>query len=100
MIDDQEGRLIATQNRVPAVVIVGVCGIAVIAVSFVGYTVGLEKQFSRLQISVLSLVNALVLLLIMDVNSPDAGYMRVSRQPLLDAAASLDGYLGVRRPRL
>jgi hypothetical protein len=99
MIDDQERRLIAIQNRVPAVVIFGVYGIGLIAVSFVGYTVGLEKQSSRLQVCVLSLVIALVLLLIMDLNSPDTGYMRVNQQPLLDAAASLDGYLGVSRPK-
>jgi hypothetical protein len=93
MIDDQEKRLTAFRNQVPVIVILGVYGISLIAVTFVGYAVGLEKRSFRLQVCVLSLVNALVLLLIMDLNEPSTGYMRVSQQPLLDAVASVDGYI-------
>jgi hypothetical protein len=97
MIDDQEGRLTAIRNQVPVIVIFGVYGISLIAITFIGYTVGLEKQSSRVPVCVLSLVNALVLLLIVDLNKPSAGYLRVSQQPLLDAAASVDGYVGGSR---
>jgi hypothetical protein len=99
MIDDQDKRLAAIRNQVPVIVIFGVFGIALIAVTFVGYTVGLEKQSSRLQVCVLSLVNALVFLLIMDLNRPSAGYLRVSQQPLLDAAANVDGYISTSQPK-
>jgi hypothetical protein len=34
-----------------------------------------------------------------DLNKPDAGYMQVSQQPLLDTAASLDGYIRASPPQ-
>jgi hypothetical protein len=94
MIDDQERRLTAIRSQVPVIVIYGLYGIAIIAVTFTGYAAGLEKQSSRLPSCVLSIVIALVLLLIQDVNRPSVGFMQVSQQPFLDAAASLKGYNG------
>jgi hypothetical protein len=94
MIDDQERRLTAIRSQVPMIVIYGLYGIAIIAVTFTGYAAGLEKQSSRLPSCVLSMVIALVLLLIQDVNRPSVGFMQVSQQPFLDTAASLGGYTG------
>ena len=48
MIDDQERRLTAIRSQVPMIVIYGLYGIAIIAVTFTGYAAGLEKQSSRL----------------------------------------------------
>lgn len=92
MIDDQERRLTAVRNDVPAIVIWALYVIAVIAVGFTGYAVGLERQFSRVPICILSMIIALVILLIQDLNRPSVGFMRVSQQPILDVAASLEGY--------
>lgn len=99
MIDDQERRVTAARHQVPANVILGVYVIALIAGSFMGFTVGLEGRSSRLQVCILSLVNALVLLLIMDLNSPTMGFTRASQQPLLDALVSVDGYIAANPPR-
>jgi hypothetical protein len=99
MIDDQERRLTALRNQVPTIVIVGVYGLAFIAITFIGYTVGVEKQSSRIPVYVLSLVNGLVLLLIVDLNKPGAGYLQVSQQPLLDTAASVDSYIRATSPK-
>jgi hypothetical protein len=92
MIDDQEKRLTAIRNRIPAVVIWSLYGVAIIAVGFTGYGMGLEKQRYRLPVYIVSILLAAVLLLIQDLDRPGAGFIRVSQQPMLDTAASVTGH--------
>jgi hypothetical protein len=99
MIDDQERRLTAIRNQVPLIVICALYGIALIAVTFTGYAVGLEKQFSRIPVCILGIVIAFLLLLIQDLNRPGEAFMRVSQQPILDTAASLEGYTDTNPPK-
>jgi hypothetical protein len=47
MIDDQEGRLTTIRNDVPVIVIFGVYGISLIAITVIGYTVRLEEDTIR-----------------------------------------------------
>jgi hypothetical protein len=92
MIDDQEKRLAAVRNRIPPVVIWSLYGVAITAVGFTGYGVGLEKQRSRLPIFIVSVLLAAVILLIQDLDRPGVGFLRVSQQPMQDTAATIAGY--------
>jgi hypothetical protein len=92
MIDDLEKFVIATHNRVPSVVLVALYCIATVASIFTGYAGGLESRRSRLPVYTMGLLIASVILLIQDLDRPTSGFIRVSQQPLIDAAASMAHY--------
>jgi len=92
MIDDQEKRLSAVANRVPNIILIALYGIAIFAGAFSGYASGLEVQRARLPIYAMAVLVAAMILLIQDLDRPNAGFIRVSQQPMLDAAASLSGF--------
>jgi hypothetical protein len=92
MIDDQEKHLSAVANRVPNIILIALYGIAIFAGAFSGYASGLEVQRARLPIYAMAVLVAAMILLIQDLDRPDAGFIRASQQPMLDAAASLSGF--------
>jgi len=89
MIDDLEKQLTATRNRVPNIVLLALYGIAAVASAFTGYAGGLESRRSRLPVHIMGLLVSAVILLIQDLDRPTAGFIRVSQQPMIDAAASI-----------
>ena len=92
MIDDQEKFVIATHNRVPNIVVIALYCIATVASTFTGYAGGLESRRSRLPVYVMGVLVASVILLIQDLDRPTSGFIWVSQQPLIDAAASMAHY--------
>ena len=90
MIDDQAKRLAAIRNRVPNVVQLALFGI--IACGFTGYATGLDKRRSRLPVYVMGLLAGAVILLILDLDRPGAGFIEVSQQPMIDTASSIAGF--------
>ena len=92
MIDNQETRLTALHNRVPAIVIWSFYGVGTIAMGFTGYAVGLEKRRARIPVYLVCVLIASVVLLIQDLDRPNLGFIQVTQQPMLDTAASLAGY--------
>jgi hypothetical protein len=92
LIDNQEARLTAFRRRVPPEVIWTLYGVSIVAVGFGSYAVGLERRQSRLPICVVSVMIAVVLLLIVDLDRPGSGIIRTNQQPMLDTAAALAGY--------
>lgn len=92
MIDDQAKRLAAIRNRVPNVVQLALFGIAIIACGFTGYATGLDKRRSRLPVYVMGLLAGAVILLILDLDRPGAGFIEVSQQPMIDTASSIAGF--------
>jgi hypothetical protein len=92
MIDDREKHLTATRNRVPNIVLLALYGIATVASCFTGYAGGLEARQSRLPVYMMGLLVAAVILLIQDLDRPSSGFITVSQQPMLDAAAGLAAY--------
>ena len=92
MIDNQQKRLAALANRVPGIALTALYGIAIIASAFAGYAAGLDAQRSRLPIYVIGVLSCAVILLILDLDSPGAGFIKVSQQPMLDAAASIASF--------
>ena len=89
MIDDQAKRLAALRNRVPNIVVLALFGIATTAGAFLGYASGLDARRSRLPVYVMGLVVWTVIVLIMDLDRPGTGFIKVSQQPMIDTAATI-----------
>ena len=92
MIDSQEKRLTAVFNRVPNIVLIALYGVATIASAFAGYAAGLEAQRSRLSIYTMGVLVSAMILLIQDLDRPNAGFVTVSQQPMLNVAASIAAF--------
>lgn len=92
LIDNQETRLTAGRNRIPNIVLTVLYGLTAIALGFAGYAGGLESRRWRPPVYLTGIVAAAVILMIQDLDRPSAGYITVSQQPMIDAAASLASY--------
>jgi hypothetical protein len=89
MIDSGGKRLAALRNRVPNIVLLSLLGLAAIAGGFTGYASGLDARRTRLPVYIVGLVVSVVILLILDLDRPSRGFIQVSQQPMIDAAASI-----------
>lgn len=92
MIDNQAKRLAALRNRVPNIVPLALFGLAAVAVAFAGYGCGLEQKRVRLSVYVVGFLVAAVIMLILDLDRPSAGFINVSQQPMVDTAASIAAF--------
>ena len=92
MIDDQEKRLAAMSNRLPLVVIAALYAMSIIGIGFAGYGGGVESKRTRVPVLVTGILVAGMVLLIQDIDRPGAGFIRVSQQPLVNAAATIDAF--------
>jgi hypothetical protein len=92
MIDSQGKRLAALRNRIPNSVQLSLFAIAAVASAFAGYASALETRRTRLPVYLLGLVVCAVLVLILDLDRPTAGFIKVSQQPMIDTAASIAGF--------
>ncbi len=93
MIDSQGIRLAAVYSRVPNIVLVTLYLVAVVAFIFAGYADGLQKRRVRLPVYVMGVLVSTVILLIQDLDRPNAGFISVSQQPMIDTAASIAAYI-------
>jgi prepilin signal peptidase PulO-like enzyme (type II secretory pathway) len=84
VIDLESARRMAFQNPVPKSVIYVNCIVGLLASTLVGYTFGLSGRRQIFSTSVLALVITLVLGLIVDLDRPRSGFIRVSQQPMID----------------
>jgi hypothetical protein len=91
-IDDQAKRLAALRNRVPNIVQLALFAIAIIATGFAGYAAGLQLRRSRVPVYVTGLLINIVILLILDLDRPGAGFIEVSQQPMIDTASAIDAF--------
>ena len=91
MIDSQEKRLSALHNRLPPIVLFALYGVGIVAVSFAGYTAGLEEKQSRRPLFVAAFLIAGMITLIQDIDRPQSGFVKVSQQPIFNTAAGLAG---------
>jgi cellobiose-specific phosphotransferase system component IIC len=83
-IDLESARRMAFQNHVPQSVIYvnGIMGI--LAAMLVGYAFGLNGRRQIFSMCMLTLAITLVLALVVDLDRPRAGFIRVSQQPMTD----------------
>ena len=92
MIDDQEKRLSAMTNRLPLIVIAALYAMCVMGIGFAGYGSGVESKRTRVPVHITGLLVATMVLLIQDIDRPGSGFIRVSQQPLVNAAATIDAF--------
>jgi hypothetical protein len=83
-IDLESARRIAFQNHVPESVIYvnGIVGL--LAAMLVGYTFGLHGRRQIFSVCVMALAITLVLAVILDLDRPRSGFIRISQQPMID----------------
>jgi hypothetical protein len=84
-----ERRLTALRNHVPVVVVLMLIGTAMVAMGFTRYNVGVTGVRRRLANLIMSVMIAALIVLIIDLDRPYRGLIRVSAQALVDAAKSL-----------
>jgi hypothetical protein len=89
MIDSQTERVDAYRNRLPIVVVVGLFGIAAVGGGFSGYSAGLGGLRTRPPIYVIGVLVAGVIVLILDLDRPSEGFIRVDQQPMREVSVSL-----------
>lgn len=93
MIDSQGERLAAVRNHVPDIVIIALFVVAATASAFSGFARGTVRKQGPLPSYIIALLVCGVILLILDLDRPSAGFIEVSQQPMIDVAQSIDGYL-------
>lgn len=93
MIDSQGERLAAVRNHIPGVVVMALFAVAAFASAFSGYSRGMAGQRSMVPIFLVALLVSGVILLILDLDRPSVGFIEISQQPMLDTAASIEGYI-------
>jgi hypothetical protein len=92
MVSNQQDRVTAFRARIPGLVLAVLYAIAIFGAGLTGYANGRQSRRSCLPIYAVSIVFVVVILLVQDLDRPDAGLIRVDQQPLIDVAARLAGY--------
>ena len=92
MIDNQGKRLAALRNTVPNIVMLILFGVASTAGAFAGYASALDERRKRLPVYLIGLLVWTIILLILDLDRPIAGFVRVSQQPMIDAATRISTF--------
>ena len=92
MIDNQGKRLAALRNRVPNIVLLALFGIAIVGSGFAGYANGLDLRRTQVPVFIMAVLVSGVIFLILDLDRLGGGFIAVSQQPMIDAAASIDAF--------
>lgn len=88
-IDLEAAAWMAFHNHVPVTVIYVDALVALLAALLVGYGVGLEGRRQMLSLCLLALAITVVLAVIVDLDRPYKGFIRVSQQPLVELQQQL-----------
>ena len=92
LIDDQAKRLSALRNQIPTIVLLSLFGIAAIGGAFAGYAAALEPQRTRLPVYALGFLVSGIIMVILDLDRPNIGFVTVSQQPMIDVTASIAAF--------
>jgi hypothetical protein len=84
LIDVHEERLTAARNQVPSVIFVALEGIAIVAFGFAGYGLQLANVGCRKAMWIMAMMMGSVIMLVLDLDRPQAGLIMVDQRPLLD----------------
>jgi len=88
-IDMEGARWMALHNIVPHSVMIANATVALLAASLVGYSFGLAGKRQPYSMAVLSIAITIVLAVIIDLDRPRSGLIRVSQQPMIDLRAQM-----------
>jgi hypothetical protein len=83
-IDLAEARWMAFQNHVPESVIYVNAAVGLLSATLVGYSFGVNGRRNIFSMFMLAVSITLVLAVIIDLDRPRSGYIRVSQQPMID----------------
>jgi hypothetical protein len=83
-IDLAETRWMAFQNHVPESVIYVNAAVGLLSAMLVGYSFGVNGRRNVFSMFMLAVSITLVLAVIIDLDRPRSGYIRVSQQPMID----------------
>ena len=83
-IDLAEARWMAFQNHVPESVIYVNAAVGLLSATLVGYSFGANGRRNIFSMFMLAVSITLVLAVIVDLDRPRSGYIRVSQQPMID----------------
>jgi hypothetical protein len=88
---DAHGRRVfsAVRNPIPPAILDTVLGVALLVLAAMGFSRGLDGSRSAAPTIALSLVVTVVLALILDLDRPSEGYLRVSQQAMQDVRAMM-----------
>jgi len=81
-----ERRITGLRYHVPAGVMFMLAGVAMVAMGFTGYHVGVTGARRRPAILIMASMVAVLIMLVVDLDRPDRGLIQVPVQPLVDAA--------------
>jgi hypothetical protein len=96
VIDLYSKRLTALENHVPEIILVLLCCVALAANGLIGYGCGLGERRNFFVTLTASMLIAFVILVIVDLDRPRRGLIRVSQERMLDLHHSLESiYRGV-----
>jgi hypothetical protein len=84
VIDLHTLRLVELKNRVPAAILLFLCGMALIGAGIVGYDCGLTGTRSPVVTTLTMLAFVAVIALILDFDRPEHGFVRVSQSSMVD----------------
>ena len=91
-IDLYSSRIAAFNNRVPDVVLWVLAFIAMAALAITGYSFGLAGQRTWIVMAFVSVLVAVVIIMIVDLDQPQTGPTQVSQQSMLDLRSGLSGF--------
>lgn len=84
VIDTGEARWMAYQNHVPESVIYVNAAVGLLSAMLVGYSFGMSGRRNLFSMCLLAVSVTLVLAVIIDLDRPRSGHIRVSQQPMID----------------
>jgi hypothetical protein len=85
----QEKRLHAMLYHVPTAVVLMLLSVAMVAIGFIGYQVGLTETKPRLGTLIMAVTVAVVIVGVIDLDQPARGLIRVPVQSLVDVAQEI-----------
>lgn len=91
-IDLYASRVATFYARVPSIILWILLCIAIAALGMVGFGFGIGGQRDWLVMAVVSIMVASVIVMIVDLDRPEAGPTRISQQTMVDLKNSLSGY--------
>ncbi|MGE3622629.1 MAG: hypothetical protein AB7H77_01970 [Bdellovibrionales bacterium] len=90
MIDANEKRYVALENHVPDAVIVLLIFVATVGMGFIGYGYGLTDKRRHGSTALFAVLIAVVLTVILDIDRPQRGFIRVNEGSLLRLQQALE----------
>jgi len=91
LIDLHANRLLAIRSRIPIVVWLVLFAVAGLSFGTMGYHIGLSGARRSPAVWPVAFTFAAVMWMVVDLDRPQEGLLRVSQQPLIDLRSSMDG---------